>query len=81
MAAHLSPTNGATDRRPLLGLRHTPGRLALVVFRAPLSLYRRGWGWLLGRTFLMLAHVGRKTGQLRETVAMVLADVLSPANW
>ena len=44
---------GPTRRhtRPLLGLRRRPGRLALTVFRLPLVLYRRGWGWLLGRTF------------------------------
>jgi deazaflavin-dependent oxidoreductase (nitroreductase family) len=61
-------------RRPLLGLRETPGRLALAVFRIPLRLYRRGWGWTLDRTFLLLVHTGRKTGRPHETVAMVLAD-------
>lgn len=29
---------------------------------------------MLGRTFLMLEHVGRKTGRAHQTVAMVLAD-------
>lgn len=47
---------------PILGLRRRPGRLALTVFRLPLPLYRRGWGWLLGDTFLLLVHSGRKTG-------------------
>jgi deazaflavin-dependent oxidoreductase (nitroreductase family) len=61
-------------QRRLRGLRGTPGRLALAVFRLPLRLYRRGAGWMLGRTFLMLVHVGRKTGQPHDTVAMVLAD-------
>ena len=61
-------------QRRWLGLRRNPGRLALAVFRMPLRLYRRGWGWLLGRTFLALTHVGRKTGQPHDTVAMVLAD-------
>jgi deazaflavin-dependent oxidoreductase (nitroreductase family) len=45
-----------------------------MVFRWPLRLYRREWGWMLGRTFLLLAHAGRKTGTRYETVAMVLAD-------
>lgn len=65
----------STDRRapPLLGLRRQPGRLALTVFRLPLSLYRRGWGWLLGDTFLLLVHAGRKTGRPHSTVAMVLS--------
>lgn len=61
-----------TDR-PLLGLRTRPGRLALRVFRIPLFLYRHGWGRLLGHTFLQLVHVGRRTGQQHEAVAMVLA--------
>lgn len=63
-----------TDRRakPLLGVRRQPGRLALAVFRVPLPLYRRGWGRLLGHTFLLVTHAGRKTGKLRETVAMAL---------
>jgi deazaflavin-dependent oxidoreductase (nitroreductase family) len=58
--------------RPWLGLRRRPGRLALAVFRLPLPLYRAGWGWLLGRTFLMLVHAGRKTGQPHAMTAMVL---------
>jgi deazaflavin-dependent oxidoreductase (nitroreductase family) len=44
----------------------------LAIFRVPLPLYRAGWGWLLGRTFLLLVHVGRKTGTPHVTVAMVL---------
>ena len=75
MATRVATPSGHHHRqRPLLGLRGTPGRLALAVFRTPLWLYRRGWGWLLGRTFLMLVHVGRKTGQPHDMVAMILAD-------
>jgi deazaflavin-dependent oxidoreductase (nitroreductase family) len=58
--------------RPLLGLRRRPGRLALALFRMPLHAYRHGAGALLGRTFLQLTHVGRKTGQPHNAVAMVL---------
>ena len=58
--------------RRLLGVRRQPGRLALAVFRLPLPLYRNGWGWLFGHTFLLVTHAGRKTGRRRETVAMVL---------
>lgn len=60
--------------RPLLGFRQRPGRLALLVFRLPLPLYRAGWGWLLGRVFLVLTHVGRRTGQPHDTAAMVPAE-------
>jgi deazaflavin-dependent oxidoreductase (nitroreductase family) len=58
--------------RPWLGLRRRPGRLALAVFRIPLPLYRAGWGWLLGRTFLLLVHAGRTTGRPHAMTAMVL---------
>jgi len=57
---------------PLLGLRRRPGRIALVLMRLPRSLYHRGWGRLLGHTFLLIAHRGRKSGKRRETVAMAL---------
>ena len=69
-----SAASGSLDRsaRPLIGLRRKPGRLVLVVFRLPLVLYQRGWGGLLGGTFLLLVHAGRKTGNLHQVVAMVL---------
>ena len=41
--------------------------------RLPRPLYRRGWGWMLDHTFLLIVHQGRKTGKRRETVAMALA--------
>ena len=40
--------------------------------RLPRPLYRRGWGRLLGHVFLLITHVGRRTGKPRETVAMAL---------
>ncbi len=49
-----------------------PGRLALALFRPPLNAYRHDAGRLMGRTFLQFAHVGRKTGQSYDAVAMVL---------
>ena len=58
--------------RPLLGLRRRPGRLALAVFRLPLVLYRHGWGRLLGTTFMLLVHAGRKSGQPHLMTAMVM---------
>ncbi len=56
--------------RPLLGLRRRPGRLALAAMRLPRPLYHRGWGGLLGHTFLLIVHQGRTSGRRRETVAM-----------
>ena len=59
-------------RRSLLGLRRQPGRIALAAMRLPRPLYRHGLGRLLGHTFLLIAHQGRKTTRRRETVAMAL---------
>jgi deazaflavin-dependent oxidoreductase (nitroreductase family) len=66
------PRPGSRPRKPLLGLRRKPGRLALAAFRMPLRAYRHDAGWLLGRTFLEFTHTGRKTGRPYGTVAMVL---------
>ena len=33
--------------------------------RAPITLYRHGLGWVLGRRVLMLEHTGRRSGQAR----------------
>jgi deazaflavin-dependent oxidoreductase (nitroreductase family) len=48
---------------------HGPLRLML---RAPIWLYRWHLGWLLGHRFLMLTHIGRKSGQPRRTVLEVV---------
>jgi len=68
-----TPTDTAHARRPLLGLRQAPGRLALALFHGPLRAYRHGSGWIFGHLFLYLEHVGRRTGEPHETIAMVLA--------
>jgi deazaflavin-dependent oxidoreductase (nitroreductase family) len=62
----------ARKSRPLFGVRRQPGRLALALMRLPRPIYRRGWGRLLGHTFLLIVHEGRKSGKRRETVAMAL---------
>ena len=69
----MSRMSSAGSSRRLLGLRGTPGRLALVLFRLPVRAYDHDSGWLLGHVFLRLVHVGRRTGRPHSTVAMVLA--------
>lgn len=44
-----------------------------ALFRAPVRLYDVGLGWLLGRRFLCLTHVGRKSGRRYRTVLEVIA--------
>ncbi|MEU5259466.1 nitroreductase family deazaflavin-dependent oxidoreductase [Amycolatopsis sp. NPDC021455] len=43
-----------------------------AVFRAPVRLYDHGWGRLLGRRFLCLTHVGRRSGRVYRTVLEVV---------
>ncbi len=52
--------------------RPRPGRLGRWLARAPSYLFRLGLGWLLGRRFLLLEHIGRTTGLPRETVLEVI---------
>jgi deazaflavin-dependent oxidoreductase (nitroreductase family) len=51
---------------------HPPKGLARLGFRLPIYLYRIGMGGLLGTRFLMLTHIGRKSGQERQTVLEVV---------
>lgn len=41
-------------------------------FRAPAWLYRWRCGWLLGHRFLLLIHVGRRSGLRRRTILEVM---------
>jgi len=49
-----------------------PGPLLRLIFRLPILLYKIGLGWLFGDRFLMLAHIGRKTGLRHQVVLEVL---------
>ena len=43
-----------------------------LLFRLPLWCYRLGCGWLLGKRFLLLTHIGRTSGLARQTVLEVV---------
>lgn len=49
-----------------------PGPVIRLLFRAPARLYDRDLGWLLGKRFLCLTHVGRKSGRRYRTVLEVI---------
>lgn len=42
------------------------------IFRLPVLLYRLGLGWVLGKRFMQITHVGRKSGKVRRTILAVL---------
>jgi deazaflavin-dependent oxidoreductase (nitroreductase family) len=42
-----------------------------MLYRLPLGLYRTGLGGLLGRRFVLVHHLGRRSGQWRQVVVEV----------
>lgn len=50
-----------------------PKGLLRLFLRCPILLYRLHLGWLLGHRFLLLTHVGRKSGMPRLTVLEVVS--------
>lgn len=49
-----------------------PGGLTKFMLRMPITLYRLGLGWMLGGRFMLLNHIGRKSGEVRQTVIEVV---------
>ena len=45
-----------------------------LFLRAPIWCYRLGCGWLLGKRFLLLTHIGRTSGLPRQIVLEVVDD-------
>lgn len=57
---------GGTVREP------SPKGWLRALLRLPALLYRARMGWLLGHRFVLLTHVGRKSGRRRHTVLEVV---------
>jgi deazaflavin-dependent oxidoreductase (nitroreductase family) len=66
MSTHLSSVKQSYEKQT-----HAPA-LLLPIFKLPVVLYRMRLGWLFGHRFLLLSHVGRKSGKLRQTILAVL---------
>ncbi len=49
-----------------------PPAFMIPILKLPLLLYRTGLGWLFGHRFMLLTHVGRRSGKVRRTVLAVL---------
>lgn len=69
---------------PSPAARH--GALARGLLRAPAALYRWDLGWLLGSHFVLVAHVGRRSGRRREAVVEVVqrrpgGEVVVMSGW
>ena len=57
-----------------------PSGFSRLMFRLPIYLYKVGLGGLLGGRFLLLNHVGRKSGQPRQAVVEVVRHVVRPTD-
>ena len=44
----------------------------IPLFKLPVTMYRLRLGWLLGRRFMQLTHVGRRSGKVYRSVLAVL---------
>jgi len=44
----------------------------IPIFKLPVFLYRLRLGWLLGKRFMQLTHIGRRSGKVRRTILAVL---------
>ena len=49
-----------------------PSGISRLLFRAPIWLYNINLGWLLGKRFLKITHIGRKSGLPRQAVLEVV---------
>lgn len=50
------------------------GRILVRLLRAPTRLYDWNVGWVLGRRFLCLTHIGRRTGRQYRTMLEVVGE-------
>jgi deazaflavin-dependent oxidoreductase (nitroreductase family) len=53
-------------------LKSPPKGFARLLWRAPIWFYKVGLGWMMGKRFLLLNHIGRKSGKPRQAVLEVV---------
>lgn len=51
-----------------------PGAITIKLLRAPTRLYDWHAGWILGRRFLRLTHIGRRSGRRHQTMLEVIGE-------
>ena len=49
-----------------------PTGVSRFFYRLPIWLYRQRLGWMMGNRFVLLNHIGRKSGQVRQVVLEVV---------
>ncbi len=68
---HATRTNDLSGTKPFREPARAPA-LMIPVFKSPLLLYRLGLGWLFGKRFMLLTHIGRRSGKVRQTILAIL---------
>jgi deazaflavin-dependent oxidoreductase (nitroreductase family) len=67
-----NPTAPAPSQTKLGKERDKAPSLLVPIFKLPILLYRLRLGWLLGKRFMQITHVGRRSGKVRKTILAVL---------
>ena len=71
MAQPNPPAHDLPQTKPSKANEKAP-RFLIPMFKLPLLLYRLRLGWLFGTRFMLLTHVGRRSGKVRTTILAVL---------
>src|ERR1043165_3738317 len=64
-------TNTLAQTKPAKGDEKAPA-LMVPIFKLPILLYQLHLGWLLGKRFMQITHVGRRSGKVRKSILAVL---------
>ena len=71
MSQPASSANNLPKTKPDKANEKAPSFL-IPIFKLPVILYQTRLGWLLGKRFMQVTHVGRRSGTVRRTVLAVL---------
>src|SRR5215216_4307246 len=71
MSQYNPPAHNLPQTKPGKESEKAPSFM-IPLFKLPLFLYRLRLGWLLGKRFMQITHVGRHSGKVRRTVLAVL---------
>ena len=66
-----SPDNALSQTKWEKGNQKAPSFL-IPIFKLPVFLYRLHLGWLLGKRFMQISHIGRRSGKVHRTILAVL---------
>lgn len=82
----MSDSNASAQSVPARKDEKAPSFM-VPIFKLPILLYRLKLGWLFGKLFMLLTHVGRHSGRVRRTILAVLQfdpktqEILAVSAW